>query len=1585
MLFLRLHSAMQSDEIEQLKQTVKHEEHVPQNERINKYFSLNGHTQYSPRRFLVISLTPLIFLFILGSLGFYIFKSKQASKHPAPQSTVNSIPNINLPKGSVKGALVINVPTEYASGLTVTGDSVFQGTVTAPNLLYSIRTGNGIASSGGQQPTLSNSGVLSLNGKNGDITIVAGSGLSVEGFTLENTDKGSEQNIFKTIRVSGNSFSADSNSDMLTLLAGAGIELSTNAANKSITISGAQGDSGLSYTATNGLSLANASIELGGLLTSETIIDLDGHNFLLTGNGNIGIGSTTPQAKLHVVGDQYIEGSSTISENLEVLGSALFAPQISGADTLTLRSSTSSPGLLLNATNALGDTLFTIDSSGNASSAGVLTLVGGTIQTTKNQVLTIGGDTSGPLILKSKNSIVFQDSGVNTLLIGNSSGNSLTSGFDNTLIGSHAGYTMSVTTSSNTFIGSNAGYAARSSVNNTFIGADAARYGTDGHFNTIVGQGAGKYNEGSYNTLLGFNAGFQSNNISAAYNTFLGSLSGSYNTTGRTNIAIGYQSGYSNTIGSSNIFIGYQSGITDTGTNTSGNNNIFIGRGAGPGTSTQLSSAGAIGYKAIVSQSNSLVLGGIGENAISVGIGTPTPIGTLNIEGSPTGKALVNLNYTGSDQNLFTASSSGSTKFVIANNGNVGINNANPNYSLDVTGSTNITGNTTFGSTLTLSQFANCTLKTDASGNLTCGSDNTGEGGAINAWSTTGNDLYYTLGNVGIGTSEPTSDFHVNRSDGTTAINISNTGATSPTTQFASIDFKAMNTFGYGNWQTAYDTSENSIRSFVLDSENHILYAGSANSGIMYRCDLTTNCDESTDWTISYDTDEAVINSLTFDAANHLLFASSSNNGRVYRCDTLTGCDAASDWTIAADFTETGLNDITVDTTHSVVYVATGANGKIYRCDITTSCDTTADWSTAFTTVNESYILSLVFDPTNGVLYAGAGTGTADGVVYRCAVSTGCDANSDWTLTLSSGDTMIQAISVDTTQGIVFVGTYSLGKIFTCPTSSNCDAQADWTEAYDTPTNGIMDFTIDTTDGYIYAATHGSGIIYRCLLSSGCNSANEWTTSFDATESVMYSIIYDTQTDTVYVGTNPSGIIYRLNKSFTPSLTNFAQIQSLALDTANTSEDGALLFNTIISGTSRETMRLASGNVGVGTTAPESRMQVTGGGLCVGSDANCNSDNNTEGVIYAAATNTTVYDVAENYPTKDTDIEAGDVVVLDNNTDVFVKKSTGRKNEQALGVVSAKPGLLLGGFNGQQFKEERQVAVGLSGRIPVKVTTENGPIKIGDPLALSSTPGAVAKATQTGWIVGRALENYDETNVEKAGQIMMYINSIWYSPIGESLATSLSASRSSEFTTVDNLPTDFADIDVLKVNFDLTVFGTTTLREAVVQDTIGIGSEMEITSNAINTLTQDFEIQPLKQAPIDFMAGAVRIEKDGTVTFAENTTFAKNIEVKGTATIKNIVIPNTKITTLSDTEVEASGSAGTLFIKAGKTIRKVVNPNVVENSLIYITAVSDTQGQAPYIAEQVTGDASESASFTVKINHEVSKDIKFNFLIINQH
>ncbi len=149
-------------------------------------------------------------------------------------------------------------------------------------------------------------------------------------------------------------------------------------------------------------------------------------------------------------------------------------------------------------------------------------------------------------------------------------------------------------------------------------------------------------------------------------------------------------------------------------------------------------------------------------------------------------------------------------------------------------------------------------------------------------------------------------------------------------------------------------------------------------------------------------------------------------------------------------------------------------------------------------------------------------------------------------------------------------------------------------------------------------------------------------------------------------------------------------------------------------------------------------------------------DIEAEGTIWSAhGIDTSPHDLAENY-FSDMEIEAGDVVCLDPKDDRIVRSE--RANDSlVLGVISTQPGLLLNAEHGEadDLKDgKRAYPVALSGRVPCRVTAENGPITRGDLLTSSSMRGHAMKATPRivdgmelhapGTIIGKALESLTE-------------------------------------------------------------------------------------------------------------------------------------------------------------------------------------------------------------------------------------------------
>ncbi len=140
-------------------------------------------------------------------------------------------------------------------------------------------------------------------------------------------------------------------------------------------------------------------------------------------------------------------------------------------------------------------------------------------------------------------------------------------------------------------------------------------------------------------------------------------------------------------------------------------------------------------------------------------------------------------------------------------------------------------------------------------------------------------------------------------------------------------------------------------------------------------------------------------------------------------------------------------------------------------------------------------------------------------------------------------------------------------------------------------------------------------------------------------------------------------------------------------------------------------------------------------------------DMEVDGNIYGSGA-----DLAEKISSRYTDLESGDVVIVDAFNDVHVTISARPYATDIAGVVSTAPGIILG--NGMH---PDGIDLALVGQVPVKVTNENGPIKRGDLLTTSSTPGHAMKCLSPSEckfsMIGKALE---ELNDEQ-GKIMVLL------------------------------------------------------------------------------------------------------------------------------------------------------------------------------------------------------------------------------------
>ncbi|MBK9567718.1 MAG: hypothetical protein IPO37_21895 [Saprospiraceae bacterium] len=147
-----------------------------------------------------------------------------------------------------------------------------------------------------------------------------------------------------------------------------------------------------------------------------------------------------------------------------------------------------------------------------------------------------------------------------------------------------------------------------------------------GNDNVAFGRQSLNLNSGNFNTAIGSysmaEATLGNLNIGIGNQVLL-------ENSGNENIGIGREALFNNLLGSRNIAIGNDALKLNTG----GTDNIAIGNDAGT-LNPSLQNTIAIGTRAKVGVNNALVLGGIGDDSVKVGIGTTSPTETLDVIGN---------------------------------------------------------------------------------------------------------------------------------------------------------------------------------------------------------------------------------------------------------------------------------------------------------------------------------------------------------------------------------------------------------------------------------------------------------------------------------------------------------------------------------------------------------------------------------------------------------------------------------------------------------------------------------------------------------------------------------------------------------------------------------------------------------------------------------------------------------------------------------------------------------------------------------------------------------------------------------------
>ncbi|MFZ5366523.1 MAG: phage integrase SAM-like domain-containing protein [Patescibacteria group bacterium] len=304
----------------------------------------------------------------------------------------------------------------------------------------------------------------------------------------------------------------------------------------------------------------------------------------------------------------------------------------------------------------------------------------------------------------------------------------------------------------------------------------------------------------------------------------------------------------------------------------------------------------------------------------------------------------------------------------------------------------------------------------------------------------------------------------------------------------------------------------------------------------------------------------------------------------------------------------------------------------------------------------------------------------------------------------------------------------------------------------------------------------------------------------------------------------------------------------------------------------------------------------------------------------------------------------------------------------------------------------------------------DGPVKLDNNITDNNTP-----------VKSQSQEGVELSGVEPDGRGLTSPSSQPANPTPTLSYANETATASSLLAETQSWPITDPSSD-LKITANLKVLGRTSLADTTVAGQLMVDGAVVIDSTGINSLPSSvLRLQSSGWGPVDILAGKMTIDTDGNVQVAgnlavggeisasglvlkrsnlsggstspEESAFGKllaiqnplgetvaSIDASGSAQFASLVIAADYSATQSASlaEIRTNATSGLGILPAGSTEFTIFNPKVSENTLVYLTPVSDTQNKVLYVSAKKSGEW-----FKVGIDTPIDQEIRFNWWIIN--